>query len=300
VVFLDWDDTLFPTSDLFERRHLQRPGSPYAGQRPPKPPACLEEELAVWRQAVYEFLSLLSAHSDRCVIVTNSERPWVSNCISWFAPGLSHLLEEEGGHVRVVYASEAQGRRPRGTCLGGIRRLLCEPAPEAAEEVVRRLTAAKLAAMRQEAQAFEGQPWKSALSIGDAPYEHNAVQELAAAQKSPSCERLQAKALTLPSGPLLSDVTFRLRLLQLLVPALVRYDGEIDLSLEAADDPSGALAGALEMPQLEPISVPPSAWNGNSRRLDADHGTAVSQAVEQVLDDVAVTVHDWLAQRPSA
>jgi hypothetical protein len=225
-----------------------------------------------------------------------------------FAPDeLPHLLEEEGGNLRVVYAGEAlqeaSGRRCKGSCHNGLKRLLEELGPEQpVKELMRQLTAAKLAAMRREAEAFysryEGQTWKNVMSIGDMQYEHDAVQELAAVSEAAQCEKFRTKALTLPGGPSLGELTLRLQLLQLLVPALVRHDGDIDLDLSADEDPLSTFSMALGMPQLATVALPLCAWNSTTSADCKGSQCDSREVVEQALDDVAVTVHDWLVQPP--
>jgi len=57
--------------------------------------ADLAEDLADWQEAAGEFLRAACGISDRCVILTNSKRPWVTTCINHFAPNLKPLIEQK-------------------------------------------------------------------------------------------------------------------------------------------------------------------------------------------------------------
>jgi len=86
LIFLDWDDTLFPTTELFDRRRLPLTGDVNLDED-------LNRELEPWRQALKQFLIEVRRVSDLCVIVTNSKRPWVDQCIKRFFPELQEFIE---------------------------------------------------------------------------------------------------------------------------------------------------------------------------------------------------------------
>lgn len=268
LVFLDWDDTLFPTTDLFERWGLPR--------RPPKgvreEDAYQEElrrEMKKWQSAVQEYLEMACLLTDRCVIVTNSVRPWVETCVERFAPNLLPLFNGTLKGPRVVYAGEslqqARAAKAPSSCCCPIwwQTVVTALKPMASlEERRQELTEAKLAAMRREAIGFysryPGQTWKNIISLGDMKYERDAVVELSAARatSSTSRERLRTKAFVLPSAPSISELTVWLRIFKLLLPALVRYDGDIDADLYDAEDPMHVIGQALNLPELGHIVVP--------------------------------------------
>lgn len=267
LIFFDWDDTLFPTSALFERWNLPK----RAGRWPRVLPPALERELQPWRDAVYQYLSVAAGLSDRCVIITNATSPWVESCISHFAPLLKPLLERSSA-LRVVYAGDVF--RSRGDTLENID--------------AGALTKAKLAAMQQEAEAFysryPAQTWKNVLSLGDMRYEREAVHQLATQRLSSHRERLRTKALLLPTKPSLSEITLRLRFSRLLLPAYIHFDGCFDLDLRSAADPLQEIANALGIPQLGALPFPRHAW-GRTPVPD-------EELAAEALDEVAVTVHE--------
>jgi hypothetical protein len=303
TIFLDWDDTLFPATGLFRYYRVPPSSSRWRSAHMSDE---LESEIAKWRKALQEFLYTACALSDHCVIVTNAHRPWIETCVRRFAPDLLPLFSSKAGGLRVVYAGEVLHKqrlaRAGGTassscgdgCLAWWRVMLEErlaaldPASGSTEARVAGLTNAKLAAMRQEAEAFHagrpGHAWENVLSIGDMCYEHNAVQQMGLGV-------LRTKALTLPTGSSLSELTLRLRLFQVLLPVLVRFDGNIDLDLNRTLSSLPALARALCIPQLCAIQFPDCSQRGLKGPLD-------DKVAEEALDEVAMAVQDWFVEMP--
>jgi hypothetical protein len=124
LIFMDWDDTLFPTTELFDR--WQVPSKPHLWDEV-QLAAEQDAALEVWRAALYEHLCTATSLSKRVVIVTNSHRPWVSECASRFCPNILPLLED----IKVVYAREHMPKKSEvAVCnaerLGeGIARMHC-------------------------------------------------------------------------------------------------------------------------------------------------------------------------------
>lgn len=217
LIFLDWDDTIFPTTEIFDNWKLDM----FNASRDSQLSEAQLEALERWRKAADEYVKMACALSDRCVVVTNSRRPWVDSCVERFVPSLAPLLNREPGGLKVLYADEelkaekakvlatqhaqslrrGSGRRRSQTgwcgscCAGGIVKtvtkccsdLMRDETGESDEQMSRvekgkLLTAAKLAAMKRVAQDFyskyEGQTWKNIISIGDMRYEIDAVREV--------------------------------------------------------------------------------------------------------------------------
>lgn len=222
LIFLDWDDTLFPTTELFCRHRLSKSDDEAVPQE-------VAKLLKPWRKAVHDVLKVACLLSDRCVVVTSARRPWVETCIDRFAPELRPLLAANaGGVVYAREASEAPSGWPSFGC--GAR--------------VSSLGAAKRLAMEREAEELysrPGQTWKNILSVGDGPEERRAIFELAALRDDPN-ERLRAKTVSSPIEPSLEKVTESLRRLHSQLEALVRFDGSLDVDL--FDDFSELSSGA--------------------------------------------------------
>jgi len=279
LVFLDWDDTLFACTELFERWGLDRRLDGTASADDDALPQEVERELEKWRVALEDYLSMVCALSDRCVIVTNSSPQWVENCVSRFAPNLLPFFDGTRRGPRVAYAGELLkkvrlAQDSSGCCCPVLwhhlkHALAPMPTPE---ERMAELTQAKLLAMRGEANSFysryPGQTWKNVISIGDMRYERDAVQELSATRvPAVTRERLRTKAIVVPVQPSLSQLTVWLRTMQVLLPAFVRFDGDIDVDLSHTKEPMRALADGLQLPSLAAIVLPARSpsWDEGDR-----------------------------------
>merc|ERR1719264_1041027 len=104
---------------------------------------------------------------------------------------------------------------------------------------------AKMAVMQREADDFysryPGQTWKNVLSFGGGPLEHSAVQEVTFQRRSPARENLRTKAITEPFAPSVGELALRLEFGARLMPAYVRFDGDICLNLQVAEEPLAAI-----------------------------------------------------------
>eukprot|EP00930_Biecheleria_cincta_P039781 TRINITY_DN27315_c0_g1_i1.p1 TRINITY_DN27315_c0_g1~~TRINITY_DN27315_c0_g1_i1.p1 ORF type:complete len:445 (-),score=77.61 TRINITY_DN27315_c0_g1_i1:129-1463(-) len=333
LLFLDWDDTIFPCTELFHRRGLPRRTrdwtSPVSAE--------LSAELEPWRRALEEFLEAACALSDRCVIVTNSRSPWVTACIDQFAPSLKPFFERhrlDGRGPVVVYAAdelrEANGaRRESGTedsrkkccasCESGLAALCCRPILQTwfgasndtdatpAHGYVNKpfdLTQAKLQAMRREASRFysqyPGQTWKNVLSLGDMRYEHEAVKALSAGRVPVQArERLRIKSIILPTAPDLGELTLQLRVWSLLLPVCARFDGELDMDLSMSSTPFEDLSAALQMPLLARLQPPCPYLELEAVGEISEPDCVDQQTIDEMLDELAVMLHDAVLCCPS-
>mmetsp|Transcript_27424 Transcript_27424/g.91125 ORF Transcript_27424/g.91125 Transcript_27424/m.91125 type:complete len:365 (-) Transcript_27424:226-1320(-) len=285
LIFFDWDDTLFPTSELFDIRQFDWK------DKSCEIPADLEEELKVWRVAVSDYLHKATSLSRNVVVLTNSKRPWVNHCVERFFPEAACLFGEGSGLVKVVYADEvpecASITRSRS---GGIR--CVRSSTDRMEEDVRmKCTRAKRTAMRRECEGFysqyPNQTWKNILSIGDMPYEHDALQDVTFMRQGPSRERLRSKAFIVPSAPKLKELTLRLQFSRLMLPAYVHFDGSIDVDLTSSEDPIYTLSQALEFPELLGVNFPLAAWGLKETPSEA--------FVEEALKRLTVAVQEYVA-----
>jgi len=279
LIFFDWDDTLFPTTEVFVRWQVPQRSNNLVAL-----PEELETALAAWREALHQYLLTACSLSDCCVIVTNSTSPWVQTCLERFAPNLKQLFDKESGGVRVVYANTAAFKNAQRKQGWGLRR-----------QRSKEMTDAKLAAMRQVATRFyssyPNQSWKNILSLGDMKYEHEAVQRLSFSRKCTANERLRTKAILLPGAPSLSELALRLQFSKLMLPAYVHFNGDFDLDLRSASDPLREIAKALGIPQLGDLPFPRHAWG----RTPVPEDNVAAAA----LDELAVTVHGSLFQEQS-
>eukprot|EP00928_Gymnodinium_smaydae_P061131 TRINITY_DN45289_c0_g1_i1.p1 TRINITY_DN45289_c0_g1~~TRINITY_DN45289_c0_g1_i1.p1 ORF type:complete len:342 (-),score=78.85 TRINITY_DN45289_c0_g1_i1:89-1114(-) len=284
LIFLDFDDTLFPTTDLFDRW-----GCPSRSEHWDdfKPTEEQERQLQKWRESLSEYLSTACSLSTRCVIVTNAKAGWVESCVARFVPELQSLFDRSNG-PRVVYARDALKaslRRSPGSPRGSPTRYADDCMTE--DEFHAELTKAKFVAMRQEAKKFYSQypeqTWKNILSVGDAKYEHDAAQEVAFRRRALERERLRLKALLTPASPSVADLTYRLRLATILFPAYVQFDGDLDLDMNTPERLQ-AIADALEMPELRDVIRPTPIREEDQTALEED------------LDEITIRVYQRLKE----
>jgi len=261
LIFLDWDDTLFPTTDLSNRMDLEH----CVLSKDPLP-ADVVELLADWRAAVYAYLVTATKLSSRCVILTNARRPWIDDCCKVFAPELMPMIDEKTGTVGVVYANEVP-------LLPRMKNSKERPNPATRIDeddfaTKEKLKKQKQAAMHREAKGFysqyPGQTWKNIFSIGDMDCEHDALQEVTFTRKAPKelrqREEIRTKAVLVPSEPALAELTLRLRFEALVLPACINLDGDIDLDLQTAQEPYKMVMKALGLPSLAELDFPSFAW----------------------------------------
>lgn len=287
LIFFDWDDTLFPSTEFFNRMQVRREGFEDENTLDPTFLVCLQ----AWREALCMYLQEAARLCTQIVIVTNSKRPWVQTCIDNFVPQVKDVMNDEG--IKVVYAGErlAETRRWHAQCRD-IRpvKYRTESMSMTQEEHDDEQTLAKYQAMKQEAMSFyseyPGQSWKNILSLGDMPYERDAAREVCFTRNSPRKEKLRAKTIVLPTAPSITEITLRLRFSRLMLPAYVHFDGDFDIDLSCGDDPLRTIAEALDMPQLAAVPFTRHAW-GRVPLHEKD-----IEMVPDSLADVAYTVHD--------
>eukprot|EP00418_Pyrodinium_bahamense_P010785 CAMPEP_0179109302 /NCGR_PEP_ID=MMETSP0796-20121207/50958_1 /TAXON_ID=73915 /ORGANISM="Pyrodinium bahamense, Strain pbaha01" /LENGTH=353 /DNA_ID=CAMNT_0020807405 /DNA_START=54 /DNA_END=1115 /DNA_ORIENTATION=- len=283
LLFLDWDETLFPTTDLVENWGIT------INSNQPIPRAC-EDQLREWRAALMEFLEQACALSELCVIVTNSQRPWVEQCAERFVPELLPLLKQ--GRLKVVYANEkVRNTEKRRTQLLKVRPVRHTSHDIWDAEVADSLTMAKYAAMKDETERFyskyKGQSWKNIISMGDMHYERLALQEVTFRRQGPPKERVRTKTMVLPTSPSLSELALRLQFLQITLLAHVRFNGDFDMDLGIASDPLQAISDALQMPELGTLSFSRHAWGLAPPPSDRAE-------VNSMLEDLAIAVQNML------
>mmetsp|Transcript_17517 Transcript_17517/g.30658 ORF Transcript_17517/g.30658 Transcript_17517/m.30658 type:complete len:353 (-) Transcript_17517:159-1217(-) len=272
IIFFDWDETLFPTTELIDRWNLR------ANKPSPHQQALLND----WGSVLCEYLSMACSLSAQVVIVTNARAGWVENCIQTFAPGLADVFAPRSG-LKVLYARE-EVAKTRQSHLP-VARTLLELSPEEQSVI---LTNAKYYTMKKETEAFYSrypeQTWKNVLSLGDMDYEHDAIQEVTFKRHAPQrkTERIRTKAIVLPTNPSMSEIISRLRFSLRMLPAYVAFDGDIDLDLRSASDPLTAIAEALRMPALADLPISRHAWGRES--------TPASEAESAMLNCVAKVV----------
>mmetsp|Transcript_70643 Transcript_70643/g.196514 ORF Transcript_70643/g.196514 Transcript_70643/m.196514 type:complete len:366 (-) Transcript_70643:145-1242(-) len=287
LLFFDWDETLFPTAQIFDVWGLPtiptNLGAELSAQQ--------QEAMETWRKALREYLAA-SRTLGKCVIITNARRPWVHDCLDRFAPELHEYINDEPDGIKVVYARDRSSSKSHKMRMRPVRQIFLEGKDREIDEQEEELTRAKYEAMKKEAKAFYSrhpkQTWKNILSIGDMRYERDALQELTFLRMSPRRERIRTKTIILPTRPAVTEITLRLKFSCLMLPAFVHYNGDIDVDLSTALDPLQSLADALQMPELTSVSFPLYAWGLDKPPLEHE--------VDDGLAAVAIVVHNCICE----
>ena len=79
MVFLDWDDTLLPTTHLKVSGAIDRTGTFLAA-----PPPALAAEICALQDEVAKLLNAVADQADKCSIVTSASEGWVANSAQAF------------------------------------------------------------------------------------------------------------------------------------------------------------------------------------------------------------------------
>jgi len=305
LMFFDWDDTLFPTTELFGRWGITSDQSRWGE-------LCLSDDqqhqLDIWEDAVYQFLCVALSRSERVSIVTNSRRPWVTDTVERFAPRLRPLFDREDC-PHVVYAREVfEGQqRNKKKRLSIPKAFDCSSNPAknvnaqtTQEEHTERCTAWKYAAMQQEAASFysqyPNQTWKNIFSVGDMEYELYAFQDLDFQRRGPSRENLRTKSIILPKNMSISFMTVMWQWSKIVLPLQVFYDGDFDLDFthEVATkiDWLAEHVRALNVPEFLSLDLPDELTkaSGMNQILTEEECGVFSKA----LDELAILVQDAL------
>lgn len=291
LIFFDWDDTLFPTTELLDRWGLKvTPGQKEAIN---EEALCPEARawLGTWRQSVQRLLSVACEASAQCTLVTNSKRPWVEDCIEQFVPSLKPLFSRENG-PKVVYAREIlQEHRKKRKIRPAVNAVPAKHTlPDVlghAAKVREEMTSAKFVAMMSVAtqfyKSYEGQSWKNIISFGDMPYEHEAAQELGLRRRTANPERLRVKSVLLPLEPKVSELSIRLEFLRMILPVFVNFNADLEVDLQNSIDPLWTMSKALCMPELHEANFLEHAWGEGPEPSEDD--------VQEALASLAATLH---------
>ena len=219
MVFIDFDDTLFPTSwlrtnaaDLMDGKkgslgHLQAP-------------------LILLATKVKAMLDAASAVAE-VVILTNAKEGWVDFCLKTFMPSLLPVFQ----NLKVVYGRVAfanSGVADVQLCPCRVRHSLTD------EDVSALAMACKVEAMRAINRDFyKDHSWKNMVSIGDSFDELFALQEVAFLHENPRSlttghERdLRAKAIKFQQNPSCQSLLLQVSIVQQYILACIGYDGDL-------------------------------------------------------------------------
>lgn len=249
LIFIDWDDTLFPTDWVLNWLREKSRGNdrleldtscPYLPQ--------LRREMVSYSEALINFLRTVCEFSTRCIILTLAQPNWVEYLVDLLFESSTKLAFNklvDDGKVHIRYADPGRVRCIRGLkCLDYIRDCLGMYPDMLRRAKATRNKDAKKEVMKCEAMEFYSQyarqGWKNILSIGDSMYEYIACKELGTLYRdgrgdTPRVGRkaryLRSKVVRFQTNPGLQALTLQLRLMEKLIPMLVHFNGCLNLNI---------------------------------------------------------------------
>jgi len=239
VVFVDWDDMLFPTTEIFDRWRVP---TEVARCRAYTLSKAQQSLLDAWNEALSEFLLALAALAERCVLVTHSSRRHFQDCLDVFAPKLRDMFESPDG-PHVVYMDEVPSTGSEDNFHS-----MSFSSPPFQTTVVD--ASQKLAAMRWECKDFfatrAGGKWDT-LSLDDIMCEVDAMNDSLFRRVGPSAEQTRRKIPAASYAPSISQMTSRMVLHRESLPLVVQYNAE---TLQTSFEPGHleVIIGVLDEP----------------------------------------------------
>jgi len=246
LIIFDWDDTLFPTSFVWQddRLHWSVPAPcldpkgeasamPHFPDRPGGPTM---RDMLEQHEKTTAALLKLAASVGQVVIVTLANEGWVETSIRNFLPGLDGLLEQLG--IEVVYARNSiPARFLRGFQEDEGHDLHKALKARAMERVVRRFYSKS-----RGRRGGQGRSWKNILSIGDSMAERLALQDVVFRRQQVDrrgiYKECRCKCVKMLDEPFLGVLTVEHQVLLSWMNALVLYDGDIDVDFSDLDEES--------------------------------------------------------------
>lgn len=236
LIFMDWDDTLLPTSWLMGRPWFRA----WANSEDPYPSdleSNFEDRMALGEMddTACAFVGAAYMLGHLCC-VTLAQRPWQERSMRAFMPKLSELWKEMD--IEVHYANEEFMTNPgrsgfwcqRPSRLNQLERVCLELQLRADR---------KRRAMKKVLKSFYRKTgiWCNVVSLGDGPAERCALQELAfwsgkdGEPMSEDCQVSRFKTLQMLEDPDIGQLQVQLQVLEAWLPALVTLNQDFDISL---------------------------------------------------------------------
>jgi len=254
LIFFDWDDTLCPTTYIWNDPRLKwnevapcfvQPESSTVDQIGVNEPALLE--LLEQHQSAVIALLRLAVSLGQVVIVTLAEVGWVEMSCRNFMPKVKQVLEELC--IEVVYARQAIPSR------------YLKRAREEENDLTKVL---KTRAMSQTIKKFygkgrHGRSWKNVISIGDSAAERLALQDVIFRRVQRdgrgAPKECRCKVVKLLYEPSLERLTVEAQVLLTWLLTIVCQDEDIDIDFSEMDE-------ELELDSPLPVHRMPSASEG--------------------------------------
>ncbi|CAJ1373787.1 unnamed protein product [Effrenium voratum] len=234
LIIVDWDDTLFPTSWMWQKDFFRKwvqegmTGRQTEVDLPPEDAKFLAEIDTVAHALLLDALEL-----GQVSCVTLARRPWQQRSMQAFLPKLSDLWERHSISVR--YSREERPYYSNESYR-----------PNAAEnELLREMTFARLKqkSMKRILKKFYKKgSWKNVISLGDGAAERRALQEIGFQHLNPSSPRtgqpksFRTKTVKMLEEPSCSELISELKMIQAWLPALASLDEDFDVDLTEGED----------------------------------------------------------------
>lgn len=235
VLFLDWDDTLFPTSVVLDdwglrRRPFESTLVDLGDER--------AELLRYLDDTLYDFLGSACRRCDDVVILTNARHTWVELLIDRFVPSVRDLMEPAVGRatLRVCYARELY-RKDVQSRLDFPISPAWTTAPLEGDELemtyfVWKRTAVQRILRRSLKKGCAASITKNIVGIGDSLYESSALQELNYTRIGDEMGPKLLKTITCGARPSFGQLIERLFYLTQLLPVFLEQRADFDIEVE--------------------------------------------------------------------
>ena len=218
VIFVDWDDTLFPTTELIEQAYLEDGMGKQTGHLPP----AIAQQVRALEEDVLQFLIAARAKGT-LVIVTNAARGWIERLTEWAMPRVGLYMTRQC--IAVRYARE------------------CPAAVASNVDSWKKATFSYEAAQARD-RLSRDRPL-SLVSVGDMPYERDAAHCVSHPDDT-------VKTIKFLEEPSLRELQHELRALVRAMPSLTESgkSRSVDLEMQPRD-------GAAQAPPCEGIQRDP-------------------------------------------
>uniref|UniRef100_A0A7S4RIE9 Uncharacterized protein n=1 Tax=Alexandrium monilatum TaxID=311494 RepID=A0A7S4RIE9_9DINO len=276
ILIFDWDDTICPSTWIQANRRVLSFFRPVPNDETYQKPL---RELQLHAEAVLQQAMQMGS----VVIITNAADPWVEiscrNFLPKLLPMVSKLpvvyarslfyssLESTIGAAGLGATMPSRRLSAMGTASAG-RSSSASPASSSSPGGRHSRAAVAAPGMRQALLAmqqdevtpqhwkevafeqeiagfysrYSHQSWKNVVSIGDSVFERDATQQVV--MKRPCAKkRCRAKTVKMFDDPTIEELIAQVRLLDELLGALVKYDGDLNIEIDMGDLQEAGLLG---------------------------------------------------------
>jgi len=242
LIFVDWDNTIFPTTWIEEKPKFQQW---WKGECTAAEVLSADEHMALQEldKSARGFVVAASQLGKVCC-VTLAKRPWVDRTIQAFLPRLAEAWNEIG--IETHYASEEKVETrcmsPGSWDVSKQMRANDEESQLAQLEVFSKKKQHSMSKALKKYYGGRRHSWKNVLSFGDGPYERRALQDIGFEHQNPVSSRtgevkpLKVKTVKLMEDPDVEQICHTLQLLQAWLPKMVFWDTDFDMDLGADGD----------------------------------------------------------------